>query len=176
MEDPFFPPRDRGPRAGVGEPALENEATSWAAARKSARRKRFEPKTTHRSLLILVRMTPLALLLVRRFWLSSICATDTLGRRRERRIFHGQDEHPLGSPFEGAPFLPQCIVNRTHAGPSPPPYRLTHAHGSCLRPPPRRGRTGENEIFESGGEDGRGGLLLLELRTRLRQVFFTTPR
>ena len=33
-------------------------------------------------------MTPLALLLVRRFWLSSICAFGTLNlERRERRMF-----------------------------------------------------------------------------------------
>ena len=121
-------------------------------------------------------MTPLELLLVRRLWLSSICAFGTLNLEARTKDVHGLDEHLLGAPFEGAPFLPQCIVNRTHAGPSPPPYRLTHAHLSCPRPPPRRGRAGENEIIESGGEAGRGGLLLLELRTRISQHFAPTPR
>ncbi len=155
---------------------LRDKAEEPAGARKSARRKRFEPLITLRSLLISLRMTPLELLLERRLWLSIICAFDTPPEARERRDYHGHDEHLLGAPFEGAPCLPQCILNRTHAGPAPPPYPLTHAHESCFQAPPRRGRAGENEIFESGGEAGRGGLLLLELRTRLSQLFAPRPR
>ena len=111
MEDSFFINFFRGPQAGVGEPALEERPPSWAAARKSARRKRFEPLTTLRLLLILVRMAPLALLLVRRLWLSIISAFDTLDLRRATKDSHGQDEHLLGAPFEGAPFF--ASMNRT---------------------------------------------------------------
>ena len=90
--------------------------------------------------------------------------------------FIEQPEHYSGCILVCAPFSPRCIVRHTHACLSPPPYRLTHTPDSCSRSSPRRGRAGENEIFESGGEAGLHRLLLLELRTRLSQHFAPRPR
>ena len=69
MEDPKSPPEKGGPGAGDAAGRLKDKRRSRASVRKKVRRKLLEPAPNLSSFAILVRMTPLSLLLVRRIWL-----------------------------------------------------------------------------------------------------------
>ena len=85
MEDPKSPPEKGGPGAGDAAGRLKDKRRSRASVRKKVRRKLLEPAPNLSSFAILVRMTPLSLLLVRRIWLLSANAFERLQDERKRR-------------------------------------------------------------------------------------------